>query len=801
MGSVEPDGVALPAELVPPGRGPQPAWWRRRMVLAAALAMLVIPPFAWIWLARGTAPSDGTLILPSEGPWSSAHGVELQRVIPTAGGLAPQPGSCTLEVGDRVLKINNRTVDSLVRGDATLPGLKPGDSVTYTIQKDGVDSRGTCSATIGLTSYPWRPWLADYFAVLPLAIVMWLISAFVFLQRPRDSAARALFVAALLLPYGATAWPLGTQAIDLANGPRLWPHLWGDLANTLLWGALLHFATVFPRPARWLRNRPQRVVALYTLPFVLHFVAAALREPDHVLDWFGYFIPWLNPGLGLDTLRFVVPISLEAGRTIPFVVAGTIVWQYWATKDSYERQRMRWVNYALLFCACFYLGLGQIPAKMLGHPLVDWRWQPVVFAVLPLTLGAAVLRYGIFDLQIILRRSMVYGALTTTLVLLPAATTIAIGKLAGATPSTTELVLTVALVVVVFHQALHMRLKRRISRLIFGDRDDPYLVIEQLGHRLRSSVPTESLLESIAETVANALRLPYVGIEIVGPDEVTNSASYGAPQGDALPVVLVNQGQQVGRLLLDPGAGREPFGPADLKLVEMLAGQVGIAAHNVQLSSRLQRSLERTVLAREEERRRLRRDIHDGLGPMLAATRMRLQVAHSLMSKDPDAAGDIVDELIHTHQAVLADVRRLVEGLRPPVLDQLGLVSAVRQRADSLSGHDDDTRSLHIAVDATDDVEPLPAAVEVAAYRIVLEALTNVARHAEATRCRVEFRRSNALLIEVEDNGHGLSATYRAGVGLNSMRERAEELGGTCVVSARPGRGTRVLACLPIHSH
>jgi signal transduction histidine kinase len=205
-------------------------------------------------------------------------------------------------------------------------------------------------------------------------------------------------------------------------------------------------------------------------------------------------------------------------------------------------------------------------------------------------------------------------------------------------------------------------------------------VLRRLGQRLEATASADSVLSGLAETLAQTLRLSYVSVELTGLDPQT--ASHGQPSGEPMTIPLIHRGEEVGRLVLDPGPLREPFGADDRRLLDGLARQVGVTAHNLLLTARLQRSLERVVTAREEERRRLRRDIHDGLGPLLASSAMRLELAHALVGSDPTAAQGVLTDLAETQQLALADLRRLVEGLRPPVLDQLGLVGAVQQRAD-----------------------------------------------------------------------------------------------------------------------
>jgi signal transduction histidine kinase len=367
-----------------------------------------------------------------------------------------------------------------------------------------------------------------------------------------------------------------------------------------------------------------------------------------------------------------------------------------------------------------------------------------------------------------------------------------VGVISDAPNSLAPLLATAA--VAVSFQPLQSWLRRTVSRVIFGDRDDPYQVLNRLGARLESAASADSVLQATVGTLAQTLRLPHVAVELVRGDALVPAASVGVPGDNPVRVPLTHLGEELGALVLDAGPRREPFGPRDRRLLDGLARQIAVTAHNVELGARLQRSLAQVVTAREEERRRLRRDIHDGLGPVLAIGSMHTEVARRVLRSDPDRAEAILDRLADNQRALLADMRRLVDQLRPPVLDQHGLVTAVRQRARQFAA---DGR-LDIVVDDAADVEPLPAAVEVAAFHIVLESLTNVVRHANARSCRIRIWRDRALLIEVRDNGRGLPDAYRAGVGIGSIRERAGQLGGSTTVTAAPGGGTMVRARLPL---
>lgn len=761
---------------------------RRRLRSAVALGavlLMVALPIVMLAVSRGTAPADGTMTYP--GSWSKA-GVPLEEA---TGARATADVGCegdaSLATGDVVVAVNGADI---VRRVGSPDSPAPTGEVRYQVDR----GNQTCTFTVAIGTFPWLDRARAHLPVFALVIVMWAMGAFVFLQRPRDPAARALFAMACLVPFGGAAWPFGMQVVDLLDGSRWWPFFVSDAFNALLWGAVLHFALVFPRPVPILRRHAFLVAGVYLFPAVLYAVYVG-----------GHELVVGETATALERLGYRLTVSRPSAVVVPILAAAAMAWQFVHAETAAERRRVRWVVYTLVASAAVYLLFGQAPS-LFGEPVVPFDWILILFLAVPVALGVAVLQYGLFDLQILLGRSLVYGSLTVLLVAVPLLTAIVVmtaarGNLPGADdPAALNIVLGTALVVALFYQTLRRRIRRRVSRFVFGDRDDPYEVVTQLGAQFQAKAPADTVLASIIHTVGRALRLPFVAVEITGPDGSTVRESSGEPPALVQSMPLISHGEIVGRLLLGPGARAEPFGPADRKLLELLAQQVAIATENVVLTDRLQRSLERAVSTREEERRRLRRDIHDGLGPLLTAGRMRLEVAQQLLPTDPDRAAGLLQDLVATQQMVIDDVRRLVDNLRPPVLDQFGLVGAIRERADAFTRNSQTSAGgLTIYIETAGDLDGLPAAVEVATYRIVLEAITNVTRHASANTCTVRLGRAATVEIEVVDDGRGLPAGHRSGVGLQSMQERALELAGHCMVGRGVDGGTVVRASLPIH--
>ncbi|MEU1722707.1 GAF domain-containing sensor histidine kinase [Actinomadura sp. ATCC 39365] len=398
------------------------------------------------------------------------------------------------------------------------------------------------------------------------------------------------------------------------------------------------------------------------------------------------------------------------------------------------------------------------------------------------TAWVAIRRYGLFDGRRVLSATMAYGLLTVLVF------TVYLGVAAVVRLLTSEAVSEALAVVAATLVALPLRdvLQRAVNRIVYGYRDDPAGALVQLSRRLEAAALPEEVLPSVARTVQAALRVPYVEVRL-GQNV---RACAGDPSGDPpeeFPLVFA--GETVGTLAV---AGRDPggaFTPGERRLLSGLAGQIAAAGHAVSLTADLLRSRERLVSALEEERRRLRRDLHDGLGPALAGTVLGLQRARSRLATDADAVAGQLNELTAQVQEAVAEIRRLVYGLRPPALDELGLIGALREQARTLGP---------FVVEGPQEEPVLPAAVEVAAYRIALEAMTNAARHAHAGRGTVRISAGTALHLEINDDGIGIPDGYRAGVGITSMRERAAELGGTCLVERATPNGTTIRATLPL---
>jgi signal transduction histidine kinase len=516
----------------------------------------------------------------------------------------------------------------------------------------------------------------------------------------------------------------------------------------------------------------------------------------------------------LDPLRDAYASYVQAPLSILAVLLPTIalVGRLWRSRGV-ERQQLKWVvtsgvlvalGVVLITFVLIFLGEESSRSQILLT--VFFSFTTLALCGIPISMGVAILRYRLYDIDFIINRALVYGALSATVIGLYVLVVGGLGALFQARGTLAVSLVATGLVAVLF-QPLRQRLQRGVNRLMYGERDDPYAVLSRLGQRLETTLAPQAALQTVVEIVSQALKLPYTEITTKRDGAFVTTARFGSPVDERVVLPLTHQGEEVGRLIVTPRSPGEEFSAQDRRLLENLSHQAAAAVHAAQLTSDLQRAREKLVNTREEERRRLRRDLHDGLGPMLGGFTLGLDASRSMLARDPKGAEALLSTLKIQTQEAVADIRRLVHDLRPPALDDLGLVPAIRQQVSKYGHLRDDLpastegpthkNGLTFSVETPENLPPLPAAVEVACYRIAQEAITNVSRHAQASACRISLsvdETQRALALVVTDDGIGVPEYRSAGVGMSSMRERAEELGGTLDIEALPKRGTRVIA-------
>lgn len=413
-----------------------------------------------------------------------------------------------------------------------------------------------------------------------------------------------------------------------------------------------------------------------------------------------------------------------------------------------------------------------------------------VIPLIPAAITVAVLQHNLFDIRLLLSRALVYAVLSGAVFAVYAGLVVVLGLVVDAQYGAGVLA---ALVVALAFGPARSRAQRLVDQALYGDRRDPALAMTRVGSQLTAG--SSGGLPGVVTALRESMRLPYVAVRT--PDRVL--AEVGSAGADRTEVQLDYAGENVGTLVVGIRRGESQLAPPDRALLDVVAAPLALAVHATRLTADLQHSRERAATAREEERRRLRRDLHDGLGPRLTGVAFRADAAANLLDTDPDEVRRLLAALSTDTRTAIADIRRIVYGLRPPVLDQLGLVGALAQQLVSLRR--DDGAALHADFDAA-TLPTLPTAVEVAAYRIATEAVANASRHSTATRLTVRLQhvssdRGDDLVVEVSDDGSALNGTWHAGVGLTAMHERADELGGSC--DAGPtAEGGRVVARLPV---
>jgi len=617
------------------------------------------------------------------------------------------------------------------------------------------------------------------------ALVFVGVAALIFWRKSSDG--QALFASFALLVFGTATQSYAISAL-IAERP-----FWEPLAD------FLHFL-----------GSASFSLFLYLFPDG-HFIPRWTRWM--ALIWIAWLLPryWFPAWPPSDTWLVWPNLLVWLGGLGGAVYSQA--YRYRHVSNTIRRQQTKWVVFGIAAALTGFLSINLIvsgialpeptSAEAVAALLIGAALMNSALLLIPLSIGIAILRYRLFDIDILINRTLVYGALTVSVVgiyVLVVGYLSVLFRTAGGQGQLTISVLATGLVALLF-QPLRSRLQRGINRLMYGDRDDPYAVLSRLGQRLEATLAPEAVLPTIVETVKESLKLPYTAIALKQDDTFTVAAASGTPVDEALRLPLLYQNEMVGQLLLAQRAPGETFSSADRRLLDDLAREAGVAVHAVRLTTNLQRmtedlqhSREHLVNTREEERRRMRRDLHDGLGPTLASLSQLIDTARVLVKRDPDVALTLLGDVKKQIKMTITDIRRLVYALRPPVLDELGLVSAIGEHI----GRYNQPNGLQVSIHAPDRLPLLPAAVEVAAYHIALEAVTNVARHANAKTCHIRLWLEGGLCLEITDDGDGMPTDKHAGVGLTSMRERAAELGGEFKIEPGIGHGTRVWARLPL---
>ena len=570
--------------------------------------------------------------------------------------------------------------------------------------------------------------------------------------------------------------------------------------------AVFLLAALFPDGSaaseRW--RRPVRFAATAWVALIVLFAFTDRSATNFFLYLDGHLARLPRNATGL----LPIPETLIAISWIALVLASAVVGlgsliTRWRRAEVEERQRLKWVLYAFgVFLVVLALDVAYQALVEAGVADLDLRYPMNIASAatqvgLVVALALGVLKFRLYDVDLVINRTIVYGILTALVVTTYVGVVVGVGAVLPI--QQTVLALIVTGVVAVAFAPLRGVVQGWVNRLMFAQRDDPYSVLASMGRLLARSGEPRAALGQLVETIAVSLKLPGAAIELEEDGGWREWASYGsldAFANDVTVIPLLHRGDLVGRLLVAPRSHREPLSPKDLVLLEDIAHQAGALARAVNLTLALQRSREQLIVTQEEERRRIRHDLHDELGPSLASQTFALDAVLERIDDDPEGAKPLLIALKEQNKQLVADIRRLVHELRPPALDELGVAGALAIHTTQLE------RSGKVRIDLETRPDPLPelpAAVEVAAYRIAREAIINTVRHAGASECRTTLEATGTeFIVTVHDDGVGIDETTRPGVGMTSMRERTEELGGMFQVGPIDPTGTLVRAAIPL---
>ena len=643
--------------------------------------------------------------------------------------------------------------------------------------------------------------------ILPIYLLaVWLVR-----RRPDHPQARRLL---FLGVAGAIGVAIENSADPLYAGPEsdgwlLWLNLVGAVNGMIMTVmAVLLFAT-YPdgdveRP--WQRYVVDGVWVLPALPILWLTTNAAVPLDPYIANAIPdapatlpspLFIPFLEP-LGPILLVLADPILVG-------IVATGLLFCRFLTAPAEQRRRMRLLTYIMV--AAMPILVASIVLRTLGADpnstavrVVEAFYLPFLLAI-PVSIVIGVLRYRLYEIDVIVKRSVVYGALTFGIAIIYVALAVAPGLALG-DQIPVQLAVILTILAALAFQPLRRRLEALADRWVYGARVNRYQLLTDFGASLERTVAVPELLPQLADTVRRGLGAPWVRVSLRGVSDAVSGEPSGPP---GLSVAIKDKAaadSEDGDILgtIECGRKTEAYDTHDRALLTTLAGQAATAIANVRLSAELaerlaelDRSRARLVTAADAERRRIERDIHDGVQQEVVALMMNLRLARNQVSRGERSAEDAFDGLARDVKDLLADLRELAHGIHPPVLSDGGLVAAVEARTARLPF---DVRVVTRPEVRTrrfgDDVEG-------AAYYVVCEALTNVAKHSGSADTEIALlARDSELLISVSDRGSGFVLNGRSGAGLTNLRDRVEALGGRLSIDSAPGRGTSVTAQLPV---
>ncbi len=510
------------------------------------------------------------------------------------------------------------------------------------------------------------------------------------------------------------------------------------------------------------------------------------------------YVPWLGSLGGVDAVMWPALLGL-------FVAAGASMVIRFRRSTGVERQQLKWFAFAVVVLVTYFVISAVLEGIGVSEGAVGEFISGLAFLGIPVTVGIAILQYRLWDLDVVVKKTLVAGTLVVLAVGVYAGAVALIGMLT-VDDDRPALLFAIALGLgIAFRPA--MRIGRRVAdRVVYGRRATPYEVLTEFSERVGDSYATEDVLPRMAQVLGEGSGAEVARVWLRSgrylhqaaawpadavshdPVSVSDEATSGPP--DETTVDVRDRGELLGALSVRMSAS-DPMNPAKEKLVRDLAAQAGLVLRNVQLVEDLRTSRQRLVAAQDEERRRLERNIHDGAQQQLVALAVKARLAGQFTERDPAKAVELLTQIEAETQTALEDLRDLARGIYPPLLADRGLVAAIE--AQSRKGQHG------VQMDAQ-DLGRFTADVEATVYFCTLEALQNVAKYAAADHTVIRLVRANgSLSFEVEDDGQGFDPdAVGSGTGLQGMADRLAAVGGSLEIRSAPGQGTTVAGHVPV---
>ena len=663
-----------------------------------------------------------------------------------------------------------------------------------------------------------HPYWSVLLFLLLQPIPLFAVGVFAYRKAPSHPTAKRLLITASLY-----AVSLGLESVIGAgySAKGAFPGLWAlDLASTSLdILALVVAARLFGLfPGGRSERRYERIVLAVLWSVALAPIIAVLSGPTLV---FPHSVvvspPRVASPFSIASLSWLGAVArgIYAGRIQLLFVGLALLLLRFRRVSGVQRQQIKWVLYAVALMASLQVlgGLlklsGLMPASAFdaASPYLN---DPVLTVTLAAT-AFALFRHRLLDVDLVIRRSLLYGAMTLLIGAAYVGIAAALGTAAGhRLPVGVAILITIAATLGL--QPVRRRLERGASRLVFGQRLTGYEFLTRFGETLEDAFDVGALAPRIAAAVREGLGLRWarVSLDLHGDGTVlerAGAAGIGLDDDAASEVVvpLAQGGERLGTIECGPKEeGR--LGAADHELLSTIARQAALGMHNGRLATELSARLDeirrqadelaasraRIVHAQDQERRRIERNIHDGVQQEIVALIASLRLARNQLGRDPELADATLAELQHEAGQTLQDLRELAQGIHPSVLSDRGILEAVEARVSRMP--------IGVAIEADPHLRDARFAQEVegAAYFLVSEGLANVLKHSAASRAVVRLSSvGGRLVVEIADDGAGFIPADASGSGLTGLRDRFDAVGGTLRITSRPGEGTRLVGDLP----